>query len=373
MQPADYRALFDLPGHIAYLACAAQSPIPRVAQAAGLRGLERKFHPWDAHRMEDLEAVAEDCRGLFGGLIGATAEDIAIVPAASYGIAVAAANLPLARQQAVLLLEGQYPSDYYAWQAKAAAAGATLKVVPRPADGDWTQAALACLTPEVAIAALPPSHWTDGGALDLVVLGAACRRVGAALVVDATQAVGAQPFDVALVRPDFLVCSGYKWLFCPYTLAFLYVAPAHQQGRPLEEHAGARAGWEGYHEAYLPGARRFDMGERLNHVNIPMAAAALRLVSGIGPAAVAAGLRPLTDRVAGLAVERGWRTPPAAHRVAHYIGLRRAQPFPPTVEQHLRARDLHVSPRGGGLRVAPWLFATPDEIDRLFRALDEVG
>lgn len=367
------RALFDLPRHIAYMACAAQSPIPKVAQAAGIQGLERKFHPWDAHRMADLDAVAEDCRALFGGLLGATAEDVAIVPATSYGIAVAAANLPLGRGQAVLVLDGQYPSDYYAWKAKAEAAGATLKLVPRPADGDWTQAALAALTAEVAIAALPPSHWTDGGALDLVALGAACRQVGAALVVDATQAIGAQPFDVAKVQPDFLVCSGYKWLLCPYTLAFLYVAPRHQAGRPLEEHAGARAGWEGYHEAYLPGARRFDMGERLSHVNIPMAAASLRLVSGIGPAAVSAGLKPLTDRVAALAAERGWQTPPAAHRVQHYIGLRRAGGFLPASEAALIARDLHVSLRGGGLRVAPWLFGTLDEIDRLFRALDEVA
>jgi selenocysteine lyase/cysteine desulfurase len=369
----DYRALFDLPPRIAYMACAAQSPVPRVAQAAGIRSLERKFHPWDAHRMADLTAVAEDCRALFGGLIGATADDVAVVPATSYGIAVAAANLPLARHQAVLLLEGQYPSDYYAWKAKAAAAGAVLKVVPRPADGDWTLAALACLTPEVAIAALPPSHWTDGGALDLAALGAACRRVGAALVVDATQAVAAQPLEVAAIRPDFLVASGYKWLLCPYTLAFLYVAPRHQEGRPLEEHAGTRAGWEGYHEAYLPGARRFDMGERLNHVNIPMAAASLRLVSGIGPAAVSAGLKPLTDRVADLAAERGWQTPPAAHRVAHYIGVRRAEPFQPATEAALMAQDLHVSLRGGGLRVAPWLFGTADEIDRLFGALDELA
>src|SRR5690606_30866833 len=134
-----------------------------------------------------------------------------------------------------------YPSDYYAWQRKAADAGAALKTVPRPQDGDWTAAALAALTAEVAIAALPPTHWTDGGLLDLVALGAACRRQGTALVVDATQWAGAAPFDVGQVQPDFLTASGYKWLLCPYTLAFLYAAPHRQAGRPLEEHAGSRA------------------------------------------------------------------------------------------------------------------------------------
>lgn len=373
MTPESLRALFDLPPHVAYMACAAQMPLPKVAHAAGIEALRRKQRPWEIPRLEDLTQVAERCRALFAGLIGAGADDIAIVPAASYGIATAAANLPLARGQAVLVLEGQYPSDYYVWQRKAAEAGAALRTVPRPADGDWTAAALAALTPEVAIAALPPTHWTDGGLLDLVTLGAACRRVGAALVVDATQWAGAAPFDVAAVRPDFLAASGYKWLLCPYTLAFLYAAPHRQAGRPLEEHAGSRAGWEGYHDDYLPGARRYDMGERLAHVNLPMAEAGLALLAGWSPARVAATLRPLTDRVAALAEERGWRVPPAAHRAPHYIGLRRPAPFGAADEATLAAQDLHVSLRDGGIRIAPYLFGRPDEIDRLFAALDELG
>jgi selenocysteine lyase/cysteine desulfurase len=322
--------------------------------------------------MPDLAAVAERCRGRFAQLIGATAEDIAIVPATSYGVATAAANLPLAKGQAVLVLERQFPSDYYAWQVKAAEAGAALKVVPWPADGDWTAAVLEALTPEVAIAAVPPCHWVDGSAIDLVAVGAACRRIGAALSVDATQLVAAAPFDVAAVQPDFLACSGYKWLLCPYTLGFLYVAPHRQEGRPLEQHSGGRFGWEGYHDRYAPGARRFDMGERLAHAHLPMAEAGLALVTGWGPAAVAAGIKPLTHRVAALAAERGWRVPPAAHRVDHYIGLSRSEPFAADIEARLRQRDIHISLRDGGVRVAPYLFSTAAEIDRLFAALDEL-
>jgi selenocysteine lyase/cysteine desulfurase len=370
LQPEAIRPLFDLPEHLAYLTCASQAPVPKSVHAAGVGGLDRKLRPWDVHTMPDLGAMAERCRSLFAGLIGATAEDIAIVPATSYGVATAAANLPLARGQAVLLLERQFPSDYYAWRAKAAEAGAALKVVPWPADGDWTAAVLAALTPEVAIAAVPPCHWVDGSAIDLVAVGAACRSIGAALSVDATQFIAAAPFDVAAVRPDFLQCSGYKWLLCPYTLGFLYVAPHRQGGRPLEQHAGGRFGFEGYHDRYAPGARRFDMGERLAHAHLPMAEAGLTLVAGWGPAAVAAGIEPLTHRVAALAAERGWRVPPAAHRVGHYIGMSRAEPFAADVEAKLRQRDIHISLRDGGVRVAPYLFSTTAEIDRLFAALD---
>jgi selenocysteine lyase/cysteine desulfurase len=375
VQPEAIRALFDLPEQVAYLACAAQAPVPKSVHAAGVGGLERKLRPWEAHAMPDLGVMAERCRGLFAQLIAATAEDIAIVPATSYGVATAAANLPLAKGQAVLLLERQFPSDYYAWQVKAAEAGAALKVVPWPADGDWTAAVLQALTPEVAIAAVPPCHWVDGSAIDLVAVGAACRRIGAALSVDATQLVGAAPFDVASVQPDFLQCSGYKWLLCPYTLGFLYVAPHRQAGRPLEQHSGGRFGGnpDSYNDRYAPGARRFDMGERLAHAHLPMAEAGLTLVTRWGPAAVSAGIAPLVERVAALAAERGWRVPPPDHRVGHYISIGRAEPFAPDFEARLRRRDLHISLRDGGVRVAPHLFNTAAEIDRLFVALDELA
>ena len=49
--------------------------------------------------------------------------------------------------------------------------------------------------------------------------------MGAALVLDLTQSIGALLFDVARVRPDFAVAAGYKWMMGPYTLGFLYVAP----------------------------------------------------------------------------------------------------------------------------------------------------
>ena len=373
VRPDEVRELFDLPREVAYLTCASQMPVPKAVYEAGVEGLLRKLRPWDVPAMPDIAQIAERCRGLFAGLIGATAEDVAIVPSTSYGVATAAQNLPLAKGQAVLLLEQQFPSDYYAWQVKAQDAGATFKIVPKPADGDWTTAVLAALTSEVAIAVVPTCHWVDGASVDLVAVGAACRRIGAALSVDATQWIGAASFDVAAVQPDFLQCSGYKWLLCPYTLSFLYVAPQRQEGRPLEQHAGGRFGYEGYFDRYAPGSRRFDMGERFAHAHLPMAEAGLGFVSGWGPAAVTAALRPLIDRTAALAAERGWRVPPAAHRVGHYIGIGRAGGFPNDIEARLRTRDIHVSLRDGGVRVAPYLFSTANEIDRLFAALDELA
>ena len=121
-------------------------------------------------------------------------------------------------------------------------------------------------------------QWTSGGRLDLVRIGEACRKLGAALVLDLTQSLGALPFSVGGlknnlqngVQPDFAVAASYKWLLGPYSVGLLYVAPKWQSGMPLEENWIQRANARDfsslilYTEDYDAGARRFDMGERAN-------------------------------------------------------------------------------------------------------------
>src|SRR5580700_2050126 len=274
------RHLFDIPNDVAYLNCAYMSPLMKPALEAGFAGLTRKTHPWEL-TADKFFTGSEDFRATAAQLIGASADDIAIVPSASYGIATAARNLPVKKGQSILVLAEQFPSNYYAWQRLAEETGAALKVVPWPEDHDWTAAVLHSLTADVAIAALPHVQWTSGGRLDLVRIGGACRKVGAALALDLTQSLGALPVSVRDVQPDFAVAASYKWLLGPYSTGLLYVAPKWQGGRPLEENWIQRANASDfaslmYTENYDAGARRFDMGERSNFALLPAAMRAMR-------------------------------------------------------------------------------------------------
>ena len=69
------RALFDLPDEVAYLRCAATAPLLRRAREAGERALALKARPWGPGWGEHSAAAVEQTRGLFAGLIGATADD----------------------------------------------------------------------------------------------------------------------------------------------------------------------------------------------------------------------------------------------------------------------------------------------------------
>ncbi|MEK9725752.1 MAG: aminotransferase class V-fold PLP-dependent enzyme [Rhodospirillaceae bacterium] len=372
------RHLFDIPAGVTYLNCAAHTPLLKAVHEAGLEGLARKYHPWSIDPAQ-TPGEAERLRGLFAGLIGARASDVAIIHSTSFGAATAAANLPVAAGQSIVVLADQFPSNVFSWRALAEETGARLVTVPWPADGDWTPGVLAAIDAETAIATLPPCHWSDGSRLDLAAVGAKCRAVGAAFVVDATQTVGAMALDVAEIQPDFLIASAYKWLLCPYTLAFLYAAPHRQDGRPLELHRWNMADvqLEANEVAYpaepAASATRYDMGERNNFINLPMAVAALEQVTAWTPAAVQESLRPLTTLAADLARARGWTVCDDAHRIGHFIGVRPTTRPSAGLVKALQARDIHISLRGGdALRISPHLFNDAADIERLFAALDDL-
>lgn len=375
------RALFDIPDDIAYLNCAFISPLMHSVAAAGEQAIREKAQPWGT-TAEDFFTGAEETRALFAQLVGADAEGIAIVPAVSYGIAVAAANLPVSRGQEILVLDEQFPSNVYAWVRLAAERQASITTVPKPpkdARGrDWTSPILDAISERTAIVALPNCHWTDGALIDLKRVSAKAKSVGAALVLDLAQSAGALPIDVAEIEPDFLVAPTYKWLMGPYAMGFLYVAPKWRNGRPLEESWILREGSEDfsalvdYEAEYQPGARRFDMGERANFQLMPMAREALKQLLAWGVDNISETLRVKTALMAERANELGLETGNRAFFAPHYLGIRFPGGLPDGLVAHLRERNVFVSLRGTSVRVTPHLYNNDTDIDRLFDALEKV-
>src|SRR5438445_4500438 len=90
----DQRAAFDVPADVAYFNTASLAPQLRAVRAAGEAALERRARPWTISA-SDWFADVERLRARFASIIGSSSEAVAIVPASSYGFAVAARNLPL--------------------------------------------------------------------------------------------------------------------------------------------------------------------------------------------------------------------------------------------------------------------------------------
>ncbi len=368
------RHLFDIPADVSYLNCAYMSPLLRSVVLAGERGAQRKARPWTI-QTDDFFVEVEELRTLFARIAGCTADQVALVPSASYGMAVACRNVPVAAGQRVLLLDESFPSIVYPWLERARQVGAEAILLPRPEDDDWTETVLDAIDGRTAVAALPNCHWTDGGLVDLVAVATRLREVGAALVLDATQSLGALPLHLDVVRPDFMVAAGYKWLLGPYGLGYLYVADQHHTGDPIEynwigrEGAEDFAGLVHYRDGFRPGARRFDVGETSNFALNPMARAALGQLLDWGVDQIHGTLSALTSYLAAEAAALGLDVASPEYRAGHYLGVRFPDGVPPDLFRQLQDARIYASIRGRSLRVTPHLYNDRNDIDRLLDIL----
>lgn len=368
------RHLFDMPRGVAYFNNAYMSPLMHSVVEAMRGGIAAKAQPWTISS-GDFFTYCEEARELAAQVFGGAADNIAIVPSASYGIQTAANALPLSKGQTVLVLEDQFPSNIYPWQEKAKEVGARVLILPTPADDDWTRAILSAIDENTVIAALPQTHWSSGATLDLLQIREALDTVGAALVLDLTQSLGVQPFNVKTIRPDFAVAATYKWMMGPYSLGFMHVDEKWHGAPPLEHNWINRAGSEDftrltdYQEGFAIGARRFDMGEKSNGSQLAGASAAMRKI-------LAWGIDNLAETLGRRNAEIAKRLEPlgltaSVFRAPHYLGLKCEGGIPETLAAELAAQNIFVSVRGPAMRVTPHLYCDDYDVDRLVTALEQ--
>src|SRR5829696_8582886 len=285
-------------------------------------------------------------------------------------------NLPIRPGETIVVPQEEYPSAVYTWRTCARDTGARIVTVRRAAGQGWADAVVAAVDRGTAVVSVPQVHWTDGALVDLDAVADRCRQVGAHLVIDASQSLGAMPLDVTTLKPDAVVSVGYKWLLGPVGRAYLWLAEQHRDGRPLEENWIARAGADDfaalvdYRDDYQPGARRFDQGARTLLELTPVAIAALEQIHEWGVERIAAALRRVTADITDRLGAQGLvPSAPANGRGPHLLGV----PVPPEARDGLlpalERAGWHAGLGGKSLRIAPHLHVTPDDVDRLVAAV----
>ncbi len=366
----DYRAEFDIPRDICYLNAAYMTPQPRRVLEAALDGATRRSRPWRI-TPPDFFSEIEALRAAFARQVGCSPDNIAIVPSAGYGVSCAANNTPIGPGDVILALDDQFPSNYYAWHRRAP--DADFHVVSREQGQSWADALLAAIErrgQDIKLATLEGHHWASADFIDLEIIIPALRDVGARVVLDLTQSIGAFPVDVSRLAPDFMVTAGYKWQFCPYGVAFLYVDDRYFDGTPVEEAWMNRDGAEDFSrladftDVYQPGARRFDVSEKSSFSNIAGALAALQMLDEWGIAKISETLAATNDRIAGILSRHGFETTAANDRAPHFQGARLPATDPRKLATRLKAHGVFAAVRGDHLRVAPHLYTDDEDLTR---------
>ena len=243
---------------------------------------------------------AEQLHGVYGqvaGLIGAESREIALLENATAAWCQAFYALPFKAGDRILTCEAEYAANYVAFLHRARRDGLVIDVVPSEVAGTLDLDAMEKMIDDrvklIALTWVP----TNGGLVNpAAAVGEIANRHGIPYLLDACQAVGQMPVDVAALGCDFLSATGRKFLRGPRGTGFLYIRkPRIAALEPaMIDHFAAP--WVAPDRYELRGdARRFETWEN-----------SYALRAGLGAAAAYAGeigIEAIQARAWGLAEE----------------------------------------------------------------------
>ncbi|MDN5211314.1 aminotransferase class V-fold PLP-dependent enzyme [Fulvivirgaceae bacterium BMA12] len=375
---------FSIPDHVTYLNCAYMSPQLKTVMDAGIEAAHIKNYPFQI-KAEDFFNATTLLRQTFSKLIGNPDPDrIAVIPSVSYGMAIVSKNLNLQAGEEILLTHEQFPSNFYPWQKLACEKKGRLVIVEAPNEDDrgkkWNEKILENINEKTKLVTIGNVHWADGTKFDLKAIRQRTSEVGALLVVDGTQSVGALPFDVGDIQPDALVCSGYKWLLGPYSMAFAYFGSFFDDGDPIEENWINRhnsedfAGLVAYESNYKEKALRYAVGEHSNFSLTPMMQKALEQLNEWGASNIQQYCSQLTKAPIAELLSLGFRIENENYRGSHLIGIRVPDHLDvKALSNQFKKHDVYISVRGNAIRVAPHVYNDQNDMDKLVEIIKKAA
>lgn len=373
--------LFTLDPGITYLNCAYMSPLMKTVAEAGFQGILKKQQP-STVAVEDFFDDPHELRKEFSKLVDCPDPNrIAVIPSVSYGFANVANNLKLEAGDEIIVLEGQFPSNIYSWVRLAEKNNAKIITIDAPTAFHnrgkiWNERILEAINPKTKMVACAHIHWSDGTLYDLKSIRLRTREVGAWLVIDGTQSLGALPFSVQEIQPDALVAAGYKSLMGPYSIGLAYYGEAFDDGIPVEENWINRfesenfANLVNYNPNYQPGALRYGVGEQSNFILVPMMLEALRVLNAIGSHQVQEYCADLVREPIQVLQEKGFLIEEESFRASNLFGIRLPDILPVSdAEERIRKANIFISYRGDAIRISPGIYNEPGDLDKLVNVL----
>ena len=358
-----------------FLNAASVGPMPSSAVdvANTWSRMRAQPHLLPFHWMLDAASTA---RSQFAALVGADADEIALMPNTTYGLNLAARALPL-RPGTILTFDGEFPSCVYPFQALGSR-GINLELIPRAHGLPDEDALVAAIErPDVVAVVVSWVQFATGYVADLARIGAACRARGVFFIVDGIQGCGVRPIDLHALPIDIFASGAQKWQLSPWGTGFVYVRRELVQAiDPID------VGWAcmksstdytrltDYDFDFFDDARRFEVVTLAYH-DFAVANASTRVLLDIGVEALSDHITSLSSRIVDWAQSRPdvrLLTPAAPGKRAGVIAF--ASESLHAMASRLSAAHVTHTVREGAIRLAPHGYNTSDEIDRVLQILD---
>lgn len=375
------REQFPVSSRLIYFNHAAVSPLA-VPTRRAMEALVADACDNGARHYPRWMTALEETRRVLARLIGCHDDEVAFIKNTSEGLALIALGLDWRAGDRMVVPECEFPANLYPWLTMRER-GIRVELLPEAALTDLDLLAARCRG--ARLLAVSFVQYLSGHRLDLDAVGRICRDQGTLLVVDAIQGLGAFPVDVKRAGIDVLVADGHKWMTGPEGAGVLFVderAVAQIQPRVvgwmsfaewpnLELAAAAGRTTDGL-PAWRGGAGRYECGT-YNTVGAIGLGAAVEMLLGAGIEKIAAHVAALSEHLEDGLSARGCRLRSLTRRAEHRSGIVSFQPAAGTAEalvEWLAAAGVVCAARGGWVRLAPHLYNSVEEADRV---LDLVG
>ncbi len=211
---------------LAYFDHAAVAPLTAPAAAAiaayAQQASEQGDIPWPV-----WSGKIQELRSLAARLIGASADEIALVGNTTHGIGLVAEGFPWRSGDNVVVPENEFPSNLLPWQMLQRHGVELRKVSVHPSGVIDLGRLNAAIDGRTRIVSLSWVGFASGYRIELDPVVELVHAKGALLMLDAIQGLGAFPIDVADSQVDFLSADGHKWMLGPEGAGILYIRDQH--------------------------------------------------------------------------------------------------------------------------------------------------
>lgn len=362
-----------------YLDHAAVAPLPQTTRYAIQGWLDEATEQGDPCWPGWCRQV-QNARLLAARLIGAHAEEIALVHNTTEGISLVAEGFPWAAGDNVVTLANEFPSNQYPWLNLARRGVDTRRVPVQDGHVDLDRVAEQ-IDPRTRMVAISWVGYASGWRIDPAELAELAHQRGALLMLDAIQGLGVFELDVEQSGVDFLAADGHKWLLGPEGAGVLYIRREH-----LDVLQPMNVGWHSVAHAHdyahieldlRPDAARYEGGSQ-NMAGFIGLAASLELLTrlGAGPRHSAIGQRVLeiTDLACQRLEELGARihSDRSGPRRSGIISFDLEGLDARRIRQDCQTHEVILGYRDGHIRISPHAYNNEQDIDRLIEALEQI-
>ncbi len=355
----------DFPGteDRVYLNAAAASITPRWIREEVAR-YHRELEEGGDDGWEAWLAQIEVVRGRVAGFIGAQADEIAFVANTSEGMNILADLV--AQDGPVLSDELEFPTVTLPFVHR----GAQMQFIPAIEGELRLEMFEEVSTSRAASIAVSHVQFSNGFRIDLEALGAIKGR--RPLIVCASQSVGAFAVDVQAMQIDGLACAGHKWMTAGYGAGFVYVS------KELLNRAPRNLGWRSVQDPLsfnnragtpVSTARRYELGCP-SFPGIFALGAAVSYLDGIGRERIQARVLQINTALTSALRHEGFEvlSPSGSGRSGQTLV---ALDDPQGATEFLRGRNIVVTEKPEGIRVATHFYNNEDDVEKLVTALKE--